>query len=111
MYQNVVMPGSASTQQTVSSGLQVGLGTRSAATEVLQNQGDFTTTGNQLDLAIQGNGFFQVTLPNGRSPIPAAATSSSIRKATSLPRTATRWCRPSPFPAARPMSPSAATAR
>lgn len=67
MYQNVVMPGSASTQQTVSSGLQVGLGTRSAATEVLQNQGDFTTTGNQLDLAIQGNGFFQVTLPNGQT--------------------------------------------
>jgi len=66
MYQNVVMPGSASTQQTVSSGLQVGLGTRSAATEVLQNQGDFTSTGNQLDLAIQGNGFFQVTLPNGQ---------------------------------------------
>ena len=67
MYQNVVMPGSASTQQTVSSGLQVGLGTRSAATEVLQNQGDFTSTGNQLDLAIQGNGFFQVTLPNGQT--------------------------------------------
>ncbi len=66
MYQNVIMPGSASTQQTVSSGLQVGLGTRSAATEVLQNQGDFTSTGNQLDLAIQGNGFFQVTLPNGQ---------------------------------------------
>ena len=67
MYQNVVMPGSASTQQTVSSGLQVGLGTRSASTEVLQTQGDFTTTGNQLDLAIQGNGFFQVTLPNGQT--------------------------------------------
>jgi flagellar basal-body rod protein FlgG len=67
MYQNVVMPGSASTQQTVSSGLQVGLGTRSASAEVLQTQGDFTTTGNQLDLAIQGNGFFQVTLPNGQT--------------------------------------------
>lgn len=66
MYQNVVMPGSASTQDTVSSGLQVGLGTRSAATEVLQNEGDFITTGNQLDLAIQGTGFFQITLPNGQ---------------------------------------------
>lgn len=65
MYQSVVMPGSASTQQTVSSGLQVGLGTRSAATEVIQNQGDFTSTGNSLDLAIQGNGFFQIKLPNG----------------------------------------------
>jgi flagellar basal-body rod protein FlgG len=47
--------------------LQVGLGTRSASTEVLQTQGDFTTTGTQLDLAIQGNGFFQVTLPNGQT--------------------------------------------
>jgi flagellar basal-body rod protein FlgG len=65
MYQSVVMPGSASTQQTVSSGLQVGLGTRSAATEVIQNQGDFTSTGNSLDLAIQGNGFFQIKLPSG----------------------------------------------
>ena len=65
MYQSVIMPGSASTQQTVSSGLQVGLGTRSAATEVIQAQGDFTSTGNSLDLAIQGNGFFQIKLPNG----------------------------------------------
>ena len=65
MYQSVIMPGSASTQQTVSSGLQVGLGTRSAATEVIQNQGDFTSTGNSLDLTIQGNGFFQIKLPNG----------------------------------------------
>ncbi len=67
MYQSVVMPGSATTQQTVSSGLQVGLGTRSAATEVIHNQGDFTSTGNPLDLTIQGNGFFQVKLPNGET--------------------------------------------
>jgi flagellar basal-body rod protein FlgG len=65
MYQSVVMPGSATTQQTVSSGLQVGLGTRSAATEVIHNQGDFTSTGNPLDFAIQGNGFFQIKLPSG----------------------------------------------
>lgn len=65
MYQSLVMPGSAATQQTVSDGLQVGLGTRSAATEVIQSQGDFTSTGNQLDLAIQGSGFFQIKLPSG----------------------------------------------
>jgi flagellar basal-body rod protein FlgG len=65
MYQSVVMPGSATTQQTVSSGLQVGLGTRSAATEVIHNQGDFTSTGNPLDFAIQGNGFYQIKLPSG----------------------------------------------
>src|SRR5579872_1600807 len=67
MYQNLIAPGSAATQQTiVPSGLQIGLGSRSAATEVIQAQGDFSQTGNPLDLAIQGQGFFQVTLPSGQ---------------------------------------------
>ena len=65
IYQNLVMPGSASTQQTVSAGLQVGLGTRPAATELIMTQGDFNQTNNPLDLAIQGSGFFQVTRPDG----------------------------------------------
>jgi len=68
MYQNLIMPGAAATQQTtLVAGLQVGLGTRSAASEVLQLEGDFTQTGNPLDLAIQGQGFFQVLLPNGQT--------------------------------------------
>src|SRR5512140_3120925 len=63
MYQNVVVPGSAATQQTtVAAGLQVGLGTRSSATEMIQTQGDFSQTGNPLDLTIKGQGFFQVKL-------------------------------------------------
>jgi len=66
LYQNIVMPGAAATQQTtVAAGLQVGLGTRTSASEVVQTQGDFNNTGNPLDLAIQGQGFFQVTLPSG----------------------------------------------
>lgn len=66
VYQNVIMPGAAATQQTtVAAGLQVGLGTMPAASEVLQTQGNFSSTGNPLDLAIQGLGFFQVTLPDG----------------------------------------------
>src|SRR5579863_616784 len=66
IYQNVVMPGAAATQQTtIAAGLQVGLGTRTAASEIIQLQGDFSATGNPLDLTIQGNGFFQVTLPSG----------------------------------------------
>ncbi len=66
IYQNVVAPGSAATQQTVSAGLQVGLGTRAAATEILQSQGDFQQTGNSLDVAIQGIGYFQVLMPSGQ---------------------------------------------
>lgn len=65
MYQNLVTPGSAATQQTVSAGLQIGMGTRSAATEVIQTQGDFSTTSNPLDLMIKGQGFFQVRTPSG----------------------------------------------
>lgn len=67
IYQNLVMPGAAATQTTtVASGLQIGLGTRTAASEVIQAQGDFDSTGNPLDLAIQGTGFFQVTMPDGQ---------------------------------------------
>ena len=66
LYQNLIMPGAAATQQTtIAAGLQVGLGTRAAASEIIQLQGDFSATGNPLDLTIQGTGFFQLTLPSG----------------------------------------------
>ncbi len=68
IYQNLIMPGAAASQQTTMvAGLQVGLGTRSAASEVIQTQGDFTQTGNPLDMTIQGQGFFQVLLPDGET--------------------------------------------
>jgi flagellar basal-body rod protein FlgG len=68
VYQNLIMPGAAASQQTtVVAGLQIGLGTRTAATEVIQLQGDFSQTGNPLDLTIQGQGFFQVLLPDGQT--------------------------------------------
>jgi len=67
IYQNMVMPGAAASQQTtVATGLQVGLGTRSAASEILQMQGDLSQTSNPLDLAIEGQGLFQVLLPTGQ---------------------------------------------
>jgi flagellar basal-body rod protein FlgG len=68
LYQNMVMPGAAATQQTtVAAGLQIGLGTRPAASEIVQLQGDFNGTGNRFDLAIEGQGFFQVNLPSGET--------------------------------------------
>jgi flagellar basal-body rod protein FlgG len=67
LYQDQIMPGAAATQQTtVASGLQIGLGTRPGNTEIMQTQGDLTSTGNPLDMAIQGSGFFQILLPNGQ---------------------------------------------
>jgi flagellar basal-body rod protein FlgG len=68
LYQSTVMPGAAATQNTtVAAGLQVGMGTRPAASEVVHLQGEFSNTGNPLDLAIQGQGFFQVQMPNGET--------------------------------------------
>jgi flagellar basal-body rod protein FlgG len=65
VYQNMVTPGAAQSQSTVSAGLQVGLGTKSAATEVIMTQGSLNQTSNPLDVAIQGTGFFQVQRPDG----------------------------------------------
>ena len=66
LYQDLVTPGAAATQQTnFSSGLQIGLGSRTSTSEVIQAQGDATSTGNPLDLMIQGQGFFQLRLPDG----------------------------------------------
>ena len=75
LYQNIVMPGTAATQQTtVAAGLQIGLGSRSSASEMIQTQGDFTSTGNPLDLSIEGQGFFQVMLPSGETAYTRAGT-------------------------------------
>jgi flagellar basal-body rod protein FlgG len=66
LYQNMVVPGSAATQQTTNvAGLQIGMVSRASAAEVIQAQGDLTETDNPLDMMIQGQGFFQVTLPSG----------------------------------------------
>jgi flagellar basal-body rod protein FlgG len=65
IYQNMVTPGSASSQQTTAAGLQIGLGTKSLSSEVIMTQGEFNQTGNTYDMAIQGAGFFQVQMPNG----------------------------------------------
>ncbi len=68
LYQNQVMPGSAASQQTtVASGMQIGLGVRAGSTEILQTQGSLTATGNPLDVAIEGAGFFQILLPTGQT--------------------------------------------
>lgn len=66
LYQNVRQVGSQSSQDTqLPSGLQVGTGVRTVATEKLHTQGNLLTTGNSMDLAIQGRGFFQILLPDG----------------------------------------------
>ncbi len=66
MYQTLRPPGADSTSTTkIPTGIQVGLGTRVAGLEKIFQQGSFKQTGNPLDLAIEGKGFFKVQLPNG----------------------------------------------
>ena len=66
IYQNMRQSGSASSDQTqLPSGLQVGLGVRPVATSRDFTQGSLQQTGNSLDVAISGNGFLQVTMPDG----------------------------------------------
>ena len=68
IYQSLVQPGAAAGAQTIiPSGLQIGLGTRTASNEIIFSQGNFQETDNPLDLTIQGNGFFQVLLPTGQT--------------------------------------------
>jgi flagellar basal-body rod protein FlgG len=66
LYQNLRQAGGQSTQETqLPTGLQLGSGTRAVATSRNFTQGSLTQTGNQLDLAINGQGFFHVQMPDG----------------------------------------------
>jgi flagellar basal-body rod protein FlgG len=66
MYQNLRQVGSATSEQsTLPTGLQVGLGVRTVATARSFSQGNLQQTSNNLDIAVQGNGFFQLTMPDG----------------------------------------------
>jgi len=66
LYQTMRQPGAQSSQQTqLPSGLQIGTGVRSVATERVFTQGNLQQTSNDKDVAIQGAGFFQVLMPDG----------------------------------------------
>lgn len=66
LYQQIRAPGTSAAQGVVvPSGIQVGTGVRTVSTHRSFTMGDLQQTGNQLDVAIEGDGFFQVTLPGG----------------------------------------------
>lgn len=67
-YQIQTQPGAQVDQQNQSpSGLQLGTGVRVVGTQKVFTTGDISTTSNQLDLAISGQGFFQIALPSGET--------------------------------------------
>src|SRR5271169_1433244 len=66
LYQTLRAPGAPSeTGMQVPSGIQVGLGVKPVSVARIFTQGDFINTGNDLDLTIEGDGFFQVSRPDG----------------------------------------------
>jgi flagellar basal-body rod protein FlgG len=66
LYQNIRQAGAQSSQQTqIPTGLTLGTGVRTASTERIFTQGNIQKTDGTLDVAVQGNGFFQVQLPDG----------------------------------------------
>lgn len=66
LYQNYRQPGAQSSESTqIPTGLMVGTGVKTVATQKIFTEGSLQNTGNALDVAIKGRGFFQVLLPDG----------------------------------------------
>lgn len=66
-YQQLARPGTISAQDgsMLPTGVQIGLGVRAAAVSVVLSQGSLSATGGDLDVAIEGKGYLEVTLPSG----------------------------------------------
>jgi flagellar basal-body rod protein FlgG len=78
MYQVLKVPGSQSSADTQSpTGIQIGLGVRPAAVQKIFTEGEIIQTGNELDVAVEGAGFFQVEMPDG---ITAYTRSGSFKR-------------------------------
>ncbi len=66
LYQGIKTAGAASAEGTeVPTGIQVGLGVKPAAVQKIFRQGDFVSTDNPLDMVIEGDGFFRISMPDG----------------------------------------------
>ena len=82
MYQTLRMQGAKTESGTqVPTGIQIGHGAMLASVQKEFSQGDYQQTQNELDLAIEGNGFFQIDLPSGEKP--SAFSRSPISKRNS----------------------------
>ena len=68
LYETLRPAGTSSSQDTeIPAGIQLGHGTRPSTVLKIFSQGNMENTQNELDLAIEGDGFFQITLPNGET--------------------------------------------
>lgn len=75
IYQDIKTPGATSAEGAqLPSGIQIGLGVKPVAVQKIFQQGDFSHTGNSLDLVIEGDGFFQISMPDGTIAYTRAGT-------------------------------------
>ena len=95
LYQTLAQAGAQSSDQgtIVPTGIQIGAGVKTGSVYRITTQGSMTATGNKLDLAINGRGFFQVPLPTGDTAYTRAGNFSVNDQASWSPRTATRCSR------------------
>jgi flagellar basal-body rod protein FlgG len=79
LYQTQEQPGAQSSDQgtVVPTGIQIGVGVKAGSTYTITSQGTLTNTGNSLDLAINGPGYFQVLLPTGETAYTRAGNFST----------------------------------
>lgn len=77
LYQTKRAPGTGADGGESSTGVQIGLGSRVAAVQKIFSTGDFLQTENELDVAIEGAGLFQVTMPDGTA---AYTRSGALKK-------------------------------
>ena len=111
LYQTQRQPGAASSEQTqLPTGMQTGTGVRIAATAKEFSQGNLNQTGNALDVAINGRGFFEVLMPDGSTAYTRDGRFRSIRRARSSPTKAIRYSPACNCRKARRASPSVPTA-
>jgi flagellar basal-body rod protein FlgG len=78
LYTNVMRPGAQSSDvgTIIPAGIQIGNGVKTAAIYRINEQGTLQTTGNKLDVAINGQGYFQITLPSGETAYTRAGSLS-----------------------------------
>jgi flagellar basal-body rod protein FlgG len=88
-YQALTSPGAASAAENkYATGTNLGSGVQINGTSRIDTQGSTQATGNALDMAIEGSGYFQIQTPAGRSATPAPATSTCRPRARSSRPTA-----------------------
>jgi len=95
IYEHVRRVGAQSSDQgtILPVGVDIGGGVKTVGTPRSMTQGTLSQTGNDLDLAVSGEGFFKILMPTAPTSTPATAPSRWTIRAASSPRKATRCSR------------------